>query len=64
MPIPPRYLHADLEQLSQPLDFEDLFFRPIRDNTALAHQNDALNFGHDVGKFMRHQNDGRSRSGE
>ena len=48
MPISPSHLHTDAEQLLQSLHLQNVFFRPVSDDSSAAHQHDALNLWNNV----------------
>ncbi len=49
VPIPPRHLHVDAEQLRQTFHLQDFFLRTIGDDPTAVHKHHALNLGDDVG---------------
>ena len=57
VPVPSRHLHADAEQLRQPLNLQDFFLRPVSHDSSPAQKNYALNLRNNVGQFVSDQND-------
>lgn len=57
MPIAPCHFNGYAEQRCEPINLEDFLLRTVGHNPSLPHQDNSLNFGNNIGEFVRYQND-------